>query len=79
MHQKIGDQTSADTKSVSNSRSRRDFLTTTGLLAVATAAPRTAWAGNNPSQSGEKTMSPSAMRKIPIGVFDPAFPNLSLE
>ena len=25
-------------------------------------------------ESGEKTMSPGAMRKIPIGVFDPAFP-----
>ena len=31
------------------------------------------------SESGEKPASPGAMRKIPIGVFDPAFPNLSLE
>ena len=64
-----------------NSRSRRDFLTTSGLLAAAAAAPRTAsaLARKAPAESGEQNCSPGAMRKIPIGVFDPAFPNLSTD
>ena len=63
MDQKIGDQKPADTSSEPNSRSRRDFLTTTGLLAAAAAAPRTAaaLAHNLPAESGEKTTSPGAM------------------
>ena len=28
-------------------------------------------------EAGEKPASPGTLRKIPIGVFDPAFPNLS--
>jgi sugar phosphate isomerase/epimerase len=81
MDERPKDQKSEDTKPVPNSHSRRDFLTTTGLLAAAAAAPRTtsALARNAPAQSGEKTPSPGAMRKIPIGVFDPAVPNLSLD
>ncbi|MGA8309277.1 MAG: TIM barrel protein, partial [Terriglobales bacterium] len=79
--QKIGDQQPADTNPAPDSRSRRDFLTTTGLLAAAAAAPRTAaaLAHNLSAQSGEKTMSPGTLRKIPIGVFDPAFPKLSTD
>ena len=70
-----------DQKSLPSSRSRRDLLTTTSLLAAAAASPRTAsaLAAVPASQSGEKPASPGAMLKIPIGVFDPAFPNLSLE
>src|SRR3954471_4903124 len=70
-----------DPKSAPQSRSRRDFLTTTSLLAAAAAAPRTASAlpGRGALESGEKTPSPAPLRKIPIGVFDPAFPNLSLD
>lgn len=81
MTRKVENQKSDGTKPAPNSPSRRDFLTTTGLLAPAAAAPRTAsaLAGNSPLQSGEKTMSPGAMRKIPIGVFDPAFPDLSTD
>jgi len=82
MTQKIADQNSTDTKSALNSRSRRDFLARTGLLAAAAAAtPRTAsaLARNLPAESGEKAPSPGAMRKIPIGVFDPAFPTLSTD
>src|SRR5437016_12159384 len=67
-----------DQKSWPDSRSRRNFLTTTGLMAAAVAAPRTtsAFPGSATSESGEESTS---ARKIPIGVFDPAFPNLSLE
>ena len=70
-----------DTNPAPDSRSRRDFLTTTGLLAAAAAAPRTAaaLAHNLPAQSGEKTTLPGTLRKIPIGVFDPAFPKLSTD
>jgi sugar phosphate isomerase/epimerase len=70
-----------DQKSAPQSRSRRDFLATSSLLAAAAAAPRTAaaLAGDAPSPAGEKPVSPGARRKIPIGVFDPAFPNLSLD
>ena len=81
MTQKSVDQKSAVAKPAPSSPSRRDFLTTTGLLAAAAAAPRTAsaLASNARAESAEKTMSPGAMRKIPIGVFDPAFPKLSTE
>ncbi len=62
-------------------RSRREFLTTTSLLAAAVAAPGTASAlsASAVPEAGEKPASPGALRKIPIGVFDPAFPNLSLD
>src|SRR5262245_35059267 len=64
-----------------SSPSRRQFLTTTGLVAAAAAAPRSAsaLAAKGAAQSGEKAMSPGSMRKIPIGVFDPAFPDLSTD
>src|SRR5580700_9850668 len=70
-----------DPKSAPNSRSRRDFLTTTSLLAAAVAAPRTATAltADATSKSGEENASAGTLRKIPIGVFDPAFPNLSTD
>src|SRR5438309_9896683 len=70
-----------DQKSWPDSRSRRNFLTTTGLMAAAVAAPRTtsAFPGSATSESGEKSTLSASARKIPIGVFDPAFPNLSLE
>ena len=63
------------------SPSRRNFLTTTGLVAAAVAAPRTAsaLARDVTSGSGEIPLSPGAQRKIPIGVFDAAFPDLSLD
>ncbi len=56
-------------------------MTTSSLLAVAAAAPRTASAlsGGPAPQSDEKPATPGTLRKIPIGVFDPAFPNLSTE
>ena len=68
-------------KSAPTSRSRRDFLTTSSLLAVAAAAPRaaSALAGGPGPQSDEKPATPGPLRKIPIGVFDPAFPNLSTD
>ena len=70
-----------DPKSAPNSRSRRDFLATTSLLAAAVAAPRTASAltADAASGSAEENVSPSTLRRIPIGVFDPAFPNLSTD
>jgi sugar phosphate isomerase/epimerase len=70
-----------DQKSALHSRSRRDFLTTTSLLAAAAAAPRSAaaLAGSPAAQSGERPLAPGAARRIPIGVFDPAFPNLSTD
>ena len=70
-----------DKKSAPTSHSRRDFLATSSLLAVAAAAPRaaSALAGGPAPQSGEKPVTPGTLRKIPIGVFDPAFPNLSTE
>src|ERR1700747_267767 len=75
------DHMSGDSKAALNSRSRRDFLATTGMLAAAAAAPRSASALTRkaPAESGEKNMLPGAMRKIPIGVFDPAFPKLSTD
>jgi sugar phosphate isomerase/epimerase len=58
---------------------RRGFLTTTGgVLAGAVAAPH---AFSAPVQSDESsgTSTPKPPRKIPIGVFDPAFPDLTLD
>jgi sugar phosphate isomerase/epimerase len=72
---------SMDQKFTPQSRSRRDFLTTSSLLAVAAAAPRGASAlgAGTVSEQGERPASTGSLRKIPIGVFDPAFPNLSLD
>jgi len=75
---------------LSNSRtpSRRQFLTATGgVLAAATASRiSSAEAAEFPSTSiqtnaGQNSSSSSTApwRKIPIGVFDPAFPDLSLD
>ena len=64
-----------------NSSSRRNFLaTTTGVLAAAMVAPGNLSA--NEGTSGLQSESPlpaSKAKKIPIGVFDPAFPDLSLD
>jgi sugar phosphate isomerase/epimerase len=51
------------------------------LLAAAVAAPGTASAlsASRAPEADEKTASPGPLRKIPIGVFDSAFPNLSLD
>jgi Xylose isomerase-like TIM barrel len=72
---------SMDQKFTPQSRSRRDFLTTSSLLAVAAAAPRGASAlgATAASEQGERPASTGSLRKIPIGVFDPAVPNLSLD
>jgi len=75
---------------LSNSRipSRRQFLTATGGVLAAAAASRisSAEAAEFPSTSiqtnaGQNSSSSSTApwRKIPIGVFDPAFPDLSLD
>jgi sugar phosphate isomerase/epimerase len=66
---------------------RRKFLTTSGnVLAAAVAAPSIASAldlGAEPpvgrSASGQSTATAGSLRKIPIGVFDPAFADLSLD
>src|SRR4249919_3623010 len=69
-----------DPKTAPNSRSRRDFLTTTGLLAAAVAAPKTASElARNAVPNADQPASAGTLRKIPIGVFDPAFPNLSTD
>jgi sugar phosphate isomerase/epimerase len=65
-----------------NSPSRRDFLTTTtGVLAAAVVAPSAAnaAAAASPEPGPSETPVPAGTRKIPIGVFDPAYPNLSTD
>lgn len=65
-----------------DSVSRRNFLKTTGslLAAVPVASP-----GVSPSEAGVPATSPAtaasprSMRKIPIGVFDPVYDNLTLD
>ena len=65
-----------------NSPSRRNFLTTTtGVLAAAMVAP-----GNMASAEitpgglqSENSLPAGKAKKIPIGVFDPAFPDLTLD
>lgn len=75
---------------LSNSRipSRRQFLTATGGVLAAAAASRisSAEAAEFPSTSiqtnaGQNSSSSltASWKKIPIGVFDPAFPDLSLD
>jgi sugar phosphate isomerase/epimerase len=61
------------------SPTRRNFLAATGgVLAGAVAAPRVLSAAA--SQSDEsRSAKPGSRRKIPIGVFDPAFPDLTLD
>lgn len=58
---------------------RRNFLATTGgVIAGAVTAP-SALAAAAPQNEGTPTHAPGARRKIPIGVFDPAFPDLTLD
>ena len=71
-----------DLDSMPDSPSRRSFLATgSGLLAAAVAAPRSTSALlKEPTSEPMSDPSPAgAARKIPIGVFDPAFPDLSLD
>jgi len=60
------------------SPARRNFLAATGALAGAVAAPRAM-----PASVSETVPRPSASsrseRRIPVGVFDPAFPDLTLD
>src|SRR5213080_4518056 len=58
---------------------RRDFLATTGgVIAGAVTAPR-ALSAATPQTEGSSNSSPHPRRKILIGVFDPAFPDLTLD
>ncbi len=75
-------------KSESGSTSRRKFLATSGsVLAAAVTVPQIASAfegsdGAIPAQtssSPQNTSPAGSRRKIPIGVFDPAYPDLSLD
>jgi sugar phosphate isomerase/epimerase len=73
-------------KSGSSSSSRRKFLSKSGgLLAAAVAAPTLSSSlhgemmGAAEPAPSETPLSKSAARKIPIGVFDPVFPDLPLE
>jgi sugar phosphate isomerase/epimerase len=61
------------------SSTRRGFLATTGsVIAGAVAAPRALSAAVPQSEDSPAGVSASR-RKIPIGVFDPAFPDLTLD
>src|SRR3954470_5719385 len=61
-----------------SSPTRRGFLATTGgVLAGAVAAPRNLAVAE--PQSDESSGVAKSRRKIPIGVFDPAFPDLTLD
>jgi len=61
------------------SATRRGFLTTTGsVIAGAVAAPR-AISAAVPQSDDTHTPAVGSRRKIPIGVFDPAFPDLTLD
>jgi sugar phosphate isomerase/epimerase len=61
------------------SPARRNFIAATGsVLAGAVAAPRVLSAAA-PQSDGTSNARPGSRRKIPIGVFDPAFPDLTLD
>jgi sugar phosphate isomerase/epimerase len=62
-------------------RSRRNFLKTTAIAAAAVSGSTSTLAGQtNLSGSASNTPLPeSQRRKIPIGVFDPAFRNISTD
>lgn len=64
-----------------NSSSRRKFLATTGgLLAAAAAVPHAASAlSAKPANDAPAPVPNGSTRKIPIGVFDPVFEDLSLD
>lgn len=75
-----------ESRSESRPNSRRKFLATSGtLVAAAIAGPNLASAVNTEGGSGPSTSSSTqssaaaSLRKIPLGVFDPAFPDLSLD
>ena len=62
------------------SPTRRNFLTTTGgVIAGAVAAPRGMSAATAQSDEPQSASKPQNRRKILIGVFDPAFPDLTLD
>jgi sugar phosphate isomerase/epimerase len=63
------------------SRSRRNFLASTGgLLAAATlTGPTPALGQSETDDSGSRPVAKDKARKIPIGVFDPVFDKLSLD
>ncbi len=64
---------------------RREFLTATGAGLLATAIPlaasvaAAAGPGAAPGDGGRAQTSSGSLRKIPIGVFDPVYDNLSLD
>jgi sugar phosphate isomerase/epimerase len=61
------------------SSTRRGFLATTGsVIAGAVAAPR-ALSTAVPQSEDSPASAPASRRRIPIGVFDPAFPDLTLD
>ena len=61
------------------SSTRRGFLATTGsVIAGAVAAPR-ALSAAVPQSDDTPAGAPASRRKIPIGVFDPAFPDLTVD
>ena len=61
------------------SPTRRGFLATTGsVIAGAVATPR-ALSAAVPQSEGTPLAPASSRRKIPIGIFDPAFPDLTLD
>jgi sugar phosphate isomerase/epimerase len=61
-----------------NSPSRRRFLAKSGAVAAVLASPGVSSAFAE-RQLNENPLPGGSMRKIPIGVFDPAFPDLSLD
>lgn len=68
-------------KSEMNGVSRRNFLATSGsvLAAAAVAVPTAASALSGAAPPSEQPLSKAIARKIPIGVFDPAFPDWSTD
>lgn len=61
--------------------SRRRFLAATGgaLAAGPVAARGAGWAGQATSARPQVPSPPAAPRKLPLGVFDPVYKDLSLE
>lgn len=68
----------------SRQKSRRNFLAATGGLLAAAAAPTFASSATHSAvtsmqSSGDRNSPAGSLRKIPIGVFDPVFPDLPLD
>ena len=63
------------------SSARRKFLTSSGLIAAAAAIPNSAssLAKKTMPSFDEKPLTADSARKLLIGVFDPVFPDLSLD